>query len=212
MSNFASEFNKDKESYAQQNSDWFKFKEGDNKIRILAEPAKLFEKFNRGVVYKGCDFATEATMKYLTYVLDYADNKIKTMKIPYSIMEQIVGFMTNPDYEFQTFPMPYDITVKATNAGTKEVSYVVIAARNNSDIDTDIIEKLSKKKTPVEVVDIMQENQIKKDKEAGIYKSPEERAEEMKAEIIKSRESRGAEPIETIEYPTDDINPNDIPF
>lgn len=212
MSNFVNQFNKDKEEFEKSSSDWFKFKEGDNKMRILAEPAKLFEKFKRGVVYKGCDFAHEATMKYLTYILDYSDNRIKTAKIPYGVMEQIVGFMTNEDYQFTEFPMPYDITIKATGAGTKEVSYTVMPARNNTGIDGAVIAELGKKKTPIEIVDKMQENQIKKDKEAGIYTSPEERAEKLKIELAEKKSISSDE--DTIEYPVeeDDINPNDIPF
>lgn len=210
MSNFATQFNSDKEKYVAQNSDWFKIKEGDNKIRILVEPAKMFEKFNRGVVYKGCDFATEATMKYLTHIKDYADNKIKVMKIPYSIMEQIVGYMTNEEYAFSTFPMPYDITIKATNAGTKEVSYTVIPARSNSEVDEKTISELAKKKPPTEIVDKMQENQIKKDKEAGIYVSPEEQGARIRKELA---EKQGTESFEDIiEYPVEELNPNDIPF
>src|SRR5262245_11733803 len=97
-------------------SNWFKFKEGPNKIRILdaARP------------YHGVGFNGEPTTKYLHWVLDRADGKIKPAHLPYRIVKALGDLEKSEDYGFDGFPMPFDVTVKATNAGSKDVEYTVI--------------------------------------------------------------------------------------
>ena len=209
MTNFMQRFNEIKSSMDTAGGDWFKFKEGDNKLRIICEPAKLQKKFIRGIAYPNCGFEHETTIKFLTYVYDYSDNKIKLFKLSYGVMNQIVDFMIDPEYAFEQFPMPYDITVKATNAGTKEVKYTIIPARANSEMPTDVAEEIAKKKTPSEIIALMQEKQKNKDIAEGLYveltlEQRKEAYERRKAEMIANGEM--------IDYPEDDSDPMDIPF
>jgi hypothetical protein len=54
--------------------------------------------------------------------------------MPVAIANAIGGFQADPEYAFDEMPMPYDININAQNAGTKEVVYNVIPARNNTSL------------------------------------------------------------------------------
>jgi hypothetical protein len=47
--------------------------------------------------------------------------------MPISIAKSLGSVQEDPDYAFTKFPMPYDITINAKGAGTKEVDYQVVA-------------------------------------------------------------------------------------
>lgn len=205
MTNFADQFNKDKEQ-VKTGGGWYKITEGANRLRVIGEPIIFFEKFNRGICYTDCGF--EGSAKYLAWVLDHKDNQVKLMKIPYSIMEAIVSFMTNEEYTFSTFPMPYDITIQAKNAGKKEVEYAVVAARSNTPVPDVAMDEYKKQKPVAEIIARMKEKQIEKDKQDGVYESKEDRL----ARLHKEYEESGNKPaeIDTIDYPEEDMSPEDI--
>lgn len=207
MSSFKDQFNKDREEKNAGGGDWFKMKEGDNKIRILSNPTKFFEDFKRGICYSECGF--QGSMKYLTWVWDYTDNKLKLAKLSFTVMEAIFGYMNNDEYAFDNFPSPYDTTINAKGAGTKEVVYTVIPARVNSEMSPAILDEVSKKKTTDEIIEKMKAKQIEKDKANGVYENNAIRAERMK-----QNPGKPSEELDTIEYPeeTADIDPNQIPF
>lgn len=205
MTTFADQFNKDKEQ-VKTGGGWYKITEGSNKLRIISEPVIFFEKFGRGICYHECGF--EGSAKYLAHVLDYKDNQVKLMKIPYSTMESIVGFMTNEEYAFSAFPMPYDITIQAKNAGKKEVEYTIVPARNNTPIPQGAMDEYNKQKPINDILERMKEKQIEKDKQDGVYESKEDRL----ARLHKEYEESGNKPeeIDTIDYPEEDMSPEDI--
>src|SRR3990167_2958673 len=99
----------------------FKVKEGANRIRLMSEciphPGS----------YKGTP-----NFKFLCYVIDRAvpqqDDKVKiqTYFMPVTIFKAIEVLQIDSDYAFSEMPMPYDLTINAKNAGTKEVEYSVI--------------------------------------------------------------------------------------
>lgn len=206
---FAEKFGKEKEQFNADRGDWFKFVEGPNKLRILSEPASFQEDFKLGICYTDCSF--KGSMKYLAWVYDYKDSKLKKMKIPYSIMESIVSQMTSEDYSFTDFPMPYDITITASNAGTKEVKYAILPARLSTPMAEDVMEEFAKKKSPVEMIDEMKERNKKKHQEDGTFDRLHEDKASEGARVRKAFADNG-EDEEDIEYPEDDLNPEDIPF
>ena len=57
--------------------------------------------------------------------LEKPDGQIKTFFMPHTIHKFIEDLQTNEDWSFDEVPMPYDLTLNATGAGTKEVKYSV---------------------------------------------------------------------------------------
>jgi hypothetical protein len=95
--------------------DYFKIKEGKNRFRLMSEclphPGE----------YKGTK-----NFKWLCYVLDRLDGKVKPFFMAHTVYKQIEALQMDEDYAFADVPMPYDLTINAKGAGTKEVEYAVI--------------------------------------------------------------------------------------
>lgn len=115
--------------------DTFKFKEGANRFRVLSEC----------LPHQG-SYQGKPNFKWLCYVLDRADGQLKKFFMPHTIYKQIVELQKSDDYGFEEVPMPYDLTVTAKGAGTKEVEYTLTPARKNSDLTSDELAKLAQAK------------------------------------------------------------------
>lgn len=167
-------------------SDWFSFEEGDNKVRILTPMPPVAEHFKAGycVGHGNCpecektvtdkdgkEKPNKPSVKYLCYVLDYKDNKVKLAKFPYVIFSAIKDMKDSEEYAFDDMPMPYDLIIKATDAGTTKVKYTVMAGRSNSDVSEETLEKLSKMTPPDEIKAKMREKKLR---ELGVEVDPEE--------------------------------------
>lgn len=196
-----------KSEHASGSSGWFKMKEGTNQFRILTEPEVMFENFGKGICYHQCGF--EGNPKYLARILDRADNKVKLYKIPFTIFETIAGFEKDEELEFSGFPMPYDVKVKAVGAGSKEVKYTVMPSLKRVDIDDSTKNFLDKQKSIKEVIEAMQEKNIEKHKADGTWQKEQDRLAQLAEDLKKGGT---AKPEDTIEYPTEEIDPEDIPF
>jgi hypothetical protein len=98
---------------------YLKLQEGDNRLRLMSEC----------IEHPG-EYGGKPTFKWLCYVLDRKDGKIKPFFMANTIYKLVEALQLNPDYAFDEVPMPYDITVNARGAGTKEVVYSVLPARN----------------------------------------------------------------------------------
>ena len=148
--------------------DWFKFVEGVNRLRILSTPSPYASHFKKGACL-GKEICPECiannsepdekkhskpSVKFLCHVFDYADNKIKLAQLPYSIIKALEMYQNDPDYSFDTIPMPYDIKINANNAGTKEVEYNVLAVPKREPISNEILEKLSKTQSPDKIKEL----------------------------------------------------------
>jgi len=175
----------DNKEYADQTGGWYKFAEGDNQFRVLVEPEVLYEAFKIGICYTDCGYT--GTPKYLTYLLDRKDGKIKLFKLPFTIFNTISDYETDEDYKFEGFPMPYDVKVGAVGAGTKEVQYTVLPKpfKELTEGELRMIHEFlgsEKNKTPAEIIKRMKEKQIEKHKEDGTWdrRQAEKEAEEGK--------------------------------
>jgi len=198
--------------FSRGGGDWYKFTEGENKFRILNEPELIFKDFKLGICYTDCGF--QGSSKFMCNVLDRKDNKIKLAEIPYTIGTTIAGYEADPDYQFQGFPMPYDIKVNAKGAGTKEVEYTVIPARANEPLTAEITEAVSKLKPIPEIIQKMKDGNKEKHLSDGTWdKNHQGLTDEQKKSIkeardaeIKAREQRGENLDEG------DIDVGEIPF
>lgn len=197
-----------KSEFASTASGWFKIKEGKNQFRILAEPEMIFENFGRGICYHDCGF--EGTPKYLTRILDRADNKVKMYKIPYTIFKTIAGFEQDDELAFSGFPMPYDVKVNAVGAGSKEVEYTVMPSPKQVPVDESIMSSIATQKPILEVIALLQEKNIEKHKADGSWQKQQEILKKEKEDL--KNLPTGENNVDTIEYPEEDINEKDIPF
>ncbi len=102
------EFNLDKGEY-------FKPKEGPNKIRLVSEC----------LAHPG-EYNGKPTFKWLCQVLDLTDGKVKPYFMPDKIYKDIGNLQLDPDYAFEEVPMPYNINIQTENAGDITVKYTVI--------------------------------------------------------------------------------------
>lgn len=130
----------EKAGYISQGGDYFKTKEGPNRIRIVSDFLP-----HRGA-YNGTP-----NFKWIGYVLDRADGEVKVYFMPNIIHKQIGAWQQDPEYAFESAPMPYDIQITAKNAGTKEVEYFLLPAKKNTPLTADEESKIAAK-NPIEEV------------------------------------------------------------
>lgn len=81
----------------------------------------------------------------------YQDGMVKSARLPYSVVKWVRALQDDPDWEFD-FPFPHILTVNAKNAGTKEVDYSTNVSPKKVYIPQNILDELSKKKSPEEIV------------------------------------------------------------
>jgi hypothetical protein len=98
--------------------DYLKLKEGANRMRLMSECLP------HPGTYQG-----KPNFKWLCYVLDRLDGKVKPFFMPHTIYKALEAYQLSEDFGFVDVPMPYDITVQADGAGTKEVKYTVMPGR-----------------------------------------------------------------------------------
>lgn len=204
-----------KEGIATQGGgDWYKFVEGTNSFRVLTEPEMMFEDFRMGICYTDCGF--EGGSKFLTYVLDRKDGKIKLAKLPYSIGTKIAGYENDTEFslDFQGFPMPYDIRVIAKGAGTKEVKYQVDPNPNKRPVEQQTIEAMAKLKPTTEIIEKMKQKNKEKHVADGTWQANQDKKAQGLTSLKEARargEAEGSEVDRGYEYP-DAEDTDAIPF
>jgi len=183
--------------------EYYSLEQGENKVRLLSDPVRVMKLYDPAtkkskIAFANCGYSAESKPRWIAYVLNYRNNQIELGEFAHSIMKQVLEYKNNEDYAFETSPMPYDITIKKTGE-LLDTEYTVMPARQNSDIDPAILDELKKKKTCSDIKQAWQEKQLKE-----LAEDPEWVAE------FKARQEQESE--QAIEYPDDDINPEDIPF
>lgn len=208
--------------------DWFKFREGDNKMRIMSEPTVKVSRFGFGICYAGAPYCQKATLdkelaeakakakaegkdpnkvsikrpsqKFSAWAILRGDkdkgqeDSFILVDLPYKVSKTLLELMTSDEAGFKGFPMPYDINIKAKGVGAMSVEYALIASRTNSDVTDAEMEEFNKLTPVVQILDKMKAKQKEKVEGGG------------------TGASAGATASDKIEYPSEDIDPNDIPF
>lgn len=118
----------------------FKVKDGANRVRLVSMCIPHQDE------YQG-----RKNFKWLCLVIDREDGQVKPYFMPHSIYKAIEALQVTEDYSFDSVPMPYDITINAKNAGTKDVEYGVVPARQNKAL-TAAEEADVEKKGPIEAI------------------------------------------------------------
>lgn len=221
-------------------TNYFRFNDGDNRIRVLTAGAVIATHFfgkgkKASTCYgetKGCPFHGEdapkrddgseqkPSIKTTCYVVrtNEKDARVQLADLPYSVIKQIGDYQTSEDYGFgeDEYPMPYDITVKF-NEKSKSPNdmYKVLPSPKRAAVSKEILEQLEAamaKLTPEQSVQKKKDWQIRQHTEAGIIKSTTATKEELKEANEVSKKYLDDQEGTPIEYPTNDISPDDIKF
>jgi hypothetical protein len=131
-------------------------KEGDNRLRLMSE-----------CLPHAGEYQGKRNFKWLCYVLDRQDGKVKPFFMPHTIYKQIEALQVNEDYAFEDVPMPYDLTVHAAGAGTKEVKYTLMPARKNTPITAVEHQELAAAKPLAELKKALDEKNAAKQQAGG---------------------------------------------
>lgn len=131
--------------------DYLKLKEGANRFRLISEC----------LPHEG-EYQGKKNFKWLCLVLDRADGKVKPFFMPHTIYKQIVALQRSDDYAFEGVPMPYDLTISADGAGTKEVKYALMPARKESPLTADEKALVAEHKSVQDVKKALDEKSAKK--------------------------------------------------
>lgn len=129
---------------------FYKLKEGDNRFRLMSE-----------CLPHRSTFQGKPKFKWLCYVLDRRDGEIRPFFMAHKIYKAIEALQVNEDYAFAEVPMPYDLTVHAKKAGTKDVEYTLMPARRETPLTADEIEKFDAQKPLAELKAAIDEKQQK---------------------------------------------------
>jgi hypothetical protein len=205
---FMDDIQKESKQYGGGGSDkFFKFdRAGVYQIRILVKPKVIATHFfgkgnpshvcvgiDDGCKYHGGENDNKASIKLATYVIDRANEatKIQMAELPLSISYAINDLQEDSDFAFSEFPMPYDVKVKYDP--------------DNADPKAKYRLQPSIKQAP-----ITEEEQKALD-EAMKFETPEQFVEKKKQKE-KEKSGNATAPSGGVEYPKEDINPDDIPF
>lgn len=240
MASINEQLNQSQKEYGTgMKTNYFRFEEGDNRIRVLTAGEVIATHFfgkgqKASTCYgqdKGCPFhgdkapknekgqERKASIKYTCYVMD-KDEFIQLADLPYSVIKEIGEYQQNVDYAFDAFPMPYDVTVKFDPKSNSPANmYKVIASPKREQVSDVIMGQLAEvmsKLSPVDSVKKKKDWQISEHRKEGIWIDPvlaeEERQKKYKDWKAEKVANLTKEKVETIEYPANDIDPNDINF
>ena len=170
--NFATNYKNAEKEYNLGKGEYLKLQEGQNKIRLVSE-----------CLPHESEYQGKKNFKWLTQVIDRKDGKIKPFFMPNTIYRHIESLQQSDDYSFDSVPMPYDITITAIGAGSKEVKYTTTPARANTVLTEEEL-------VAIEEAPTVQELQNK----------------------VKANEGKKGTKVEKEEEEDDEVNPKDIPF
>jgi len=175
------------EGEAKQESDFYKMKVGDNKVRVLTQFERvdqLFEGEYPNGKYAGMvdeEYRAKGSEKVSTqgwaWGVDRETGGVKIMQFGRGILKLIAGLRASDEYAFNEYPMPYDITIK--NTGEGPARYSIVAARKNTEITEDEQVELDKKTAISDIIKKIKEkggntdNKAENKAEAGTYPQPE---------------------------------------
>lgn len=243
MSTINEQLNKGQNEYGvTSTTNYFKFKQGDNRLRILTAGEVLATHFfgkgqKASTCYgmeKGCPFHGEGapkgidgkekkpSIKYTCYVIDRSDvdARIQLADLPYSVIKQIGDYQENIDYSFDGFPMPYDVTIKYNpDSASPNDMYKVMPSPKREEVSDEVkallTDQLSKQSPQEHVEKKKVWQKAQHEKEGIINKKAPGWLQQQMQEQAKKIESGELPPVDIeggLAYPESDISPDDIPF
>jgi hypothetical protein len=175
--NLADSLKQTEKEYEIGGGDYFKFEEGDNKIRVLTmwEPLATHfvgsgRKKEPHVCYgkdKGCPYHDEGaplddesglpknpTVRFVTYICDRKDSdRVKIAALPYTVVKAITALQGDEDYMFDNFPMPYDVKITYDRNASGSAMYNVVPSPNREPLPDFVMNGMITKKDIIRIVD-----------------------------------------------------------
>lgn len=151
MVDFAKAMKEAEKAGMLSSGDYLKLKAGPNRFRLMSEC----------LPHEG-EYQGKKNFKWLCYVLDRVDGKVKLFFMPHRIYKQIAEFQHSEEYPFDDVPMPYDLTIGAdSKVGTKEVTYTLTPARQNKPLTPEEVAQWATVKPLKEVKKALDEKNAK---------------------------------------------------
>lgn len=192
-------------------SDWYEFKDGENKLRIVSEfevNAQHYvqeEKKNYSCIGEFCEFCWKKVprrVQFMGWAIDRASGSLVLVAVSYSVFKAIGALSKSEEYGFDSIP-PYDIIV--TKTGEKlETRYAVMPARKDTPLTAEEQAEIAKLKSPLDIVNKMRE------KNPGRLMATAKPLPNGK--ILKDEDIPVVKSDEDEEDVQEKINPDDIPF
>jgi hypothetical protein len=186
MTNFSfndalSQAEKEFSNLGSSKGDFFKLKEGKNRVRILTPLVPYASHFvskteapNACVGKEDCpdckkivkdkdgnDKENTPSVKFVCHVLNTVNGKVELAQFAPTIFYSLRDLQNDPEWSFNELPMPYDITINAEGAGTTSVKYSVVASPTRSALAPEITAKLTKIHSPEQFKSAMIEKRKK---------------------------------------------------
>lgn len=140
-------------------SDYFNFKEGETKLRVLTQPVGVRQYFKDGryvTVDEKYQGPEKVSTKGWAWCSIRPDGGLKIVKFPHSVIKKVQGFMVDDDWAFDGFPMPYDLTIKKSGEGL-ESRYEVVPSPKMTPVTEEEKEGLAKKTPIADIIKKMKE-------------------------------------------------------
>lgn len=194
-----------KKDISSGSSHFFEVKEGDNRIRVVSRPIRVWKSFDENKV--PMMYLTEARAKQdqkakprcFMYVINRdLGGKIQQAEFGPQIMSQFLDLAVHSEYGFEKEPNeipPYDMILTRTGSGF-ETEYKLMPARNNTDLTLQERKDMASQK-PMEEV-IMEDKSIvdKDDYKIALINGGQPVTEEN---VAKANAEYGATPSEQID-------------
>lgn len=148
-------------------SDFYEMKVGANKMRILTQFERVNSLFQG--VFPNSKYVGKVGDEYVpkegekvnlqgwAWIIDRTSGELKIAQFGKAILTQITALKNNPDYAFDGFPMPFDLTINNTGEGANR--YSITPARQNTEITADEMAQLNKKKTISQIIQAIDDKQ-----------------------------------------------------
>lgn len=143
-------------------SDWFKIKEGDNRVRFLSNPVPIAKYFNRqtSTSYVLEEFnapdefqGAKKSIRYICWLWDRDDDSLKIAEFPYTIIKFVNELQKDEDWKFDELP-EYDVVIKKTGSGL-ETKYSVVPSPKRDEVSKDVLSDFESESSAEEVAQKM---------------------------------------------------------
>lgn len=190
MTNFSfndalSQAEKEFSNLGSSKGDFFKLKEGKNRVRILTPLVPYASHFvsktkapNACVGKEDCpdckkmvkvkqkdgtevERPNDPLVKFVCHVLNTVNGKVELAQFAPTIFYSLRDLQNDPEWSFNELPMPYDITINAEGAGTTSVKYSVVASPARTALAPEVLTKLTKIHSPEQFKSAMIEKRKK---------------------------------------------------
>lgn len=171
------DFNAGKEqaekTYNLGKGEYFKLKNGDNRIRLVSEC----------LPHEG-SYQGKPTFKWLCQVIDLVDGKVKPFFMSHNIYKQICSLQMDKEegYDFDEVPMPYSVNIVTENAGEKTIKTTVRPSSKRVLLTVEQLKEIEATPTVQELQKRVRDNDAKKDETPAGLVTASQAAEQINGE------------------------------